>query len=282
MTRFVLIMLLWLMTGPVKLVKHYTYPYGSGREAFSSEGMDQGSGGLYSFAVSPDGQQVFIPDAISRNIKIINLQDGKISVLNLPCPYDDIFIDSLWHIYFLSSGEQMIYVHSKQGNQLSHYPIPSSVMDDKFIIQGNRAFVHTQQGLWDIQSHKYAGQYYEAQINKSHLDLFLVKQSNPIQLLSVNIMSIGADQVYTYPAVEYIGRIGQYYVFYTYGLVFDSHPAQILLFDKEGNLIQHIAEPDDIFMTKHTCLTRHNWLYQVLFTQRGVEIFVYRFNVHQD
>ncbi len=273
MSRLGLLLLLLIPWKALVPEVHYTLPYGEGKNQYSSAGIESMNN---TFSISPDGESIVIPDPRKQALLLIPVKDGQATSVPMPCSYDDIFIDSLWHIYFLSSGERIIYLYNRSGQLLDKYQFPETDMAGKFIIYGKNAYLKTQGGLWNIITRQYATEYIDCEVKDSRLDLFVVKDNNPHTILSVDLQNLGAKELYPYPGIEYIGRIGQYFIFDSYGIVFDNAPSQILVIDSKGQLVQHIARPDDVYFSQHQALISLGRLYQTLFTPKGIDIYVYR------
>ncbi len=275
MLRITAIIMLWVFSQFLRPVAHYNYPYGQARDRFNDQGLEEGEGGLYSFAVLAQKNLLLIPDATAQNIKIIDLANGRVSLLNIACPYDDIFVDKDWKIYFLSSAESMIYVYDKGGHELDSYFLPAAAQSDRLQIIDGKPLIQTDKGMWNIQTRKFETEYYDCELEGMHMDLFLVKNQEPQQLLSIDLQHLGAEEVYPYPGVEYLGRMGDSFLFQTYGVVFDQKPSQVLVIDSKGHLIQNITCPGDTFFSKRMSLVMNDTLYQVFFTPDGVQVYVY-------
>ena len=276
MNKLLIFLILFITRQFLVPVAHYTISMGPKTEQYGGDCIE---GLPNTFAISPDSRYIIIPDARKNNIKLVYTKDGTLTLLNIPFPYNDIYVDSLWQIYFYSFFNKLIYIYSTQGKKLDSFPIPPvKDYDLELTIQQDKPLLRTDRGMWNILTRKFETQYYEADINDNHLDFFLVKDGEPNYIFSTMLQSLDADSIYKHPEINYIGQLAEHYVFYTYDVFYNGIAYQLLIMDKKGNLIQHIPltqNPDYELVNHRTAIIKDNKLFTLAMTF-SVDITIYK------
>ncbi len=182
-------------------VLHKTYSYGKTPSSF---GLIKGNTepiGPYSFAVGDPENNIYIPDPVNGNIKIVSSTTGYINkIIHFTGYFDDIRVDKDGRIYLLDRTGQRIIQLDGSGKTVNEYQLDYKTVKNPCKLTLKNADIYIKNllsaSLYDLKTKSSIPSPYEAGIHKNRLDIFYHKPDGTImQIASVEINGIVSAEI---------------------------------------------------------------------------------------
>lgn len=258
-------------------VLHKTFHYGKGPEHFGIRGIKKGEPvGPYSFAIGGPLRNIYIPDPINGDIKVVSMSGTIEDRIPFEGYFDDIRVDERGNIYILDRMGERIIVLSEKGNTKQEYSLS---YDDvkypcKLKLKNNDIYIKSvNQILQNALTKSSELPLYEVSLKDDNLDIFKHENSTIKQIVSLKIKDI--------VSAEFLGtdRNNNIYIQAEVKKELSGVNLIVLKFDSNGHLQGRYRIPHNdyfVWTSRLLDIDEDGNIYQVLPAKDRLEINIWK------
>ncbi len=259
-------------------VLHRSFPYGKAPSTFGLKKAEEIEPvGPYSFAIGGPNNDIYIPDPVNGNIKIISSTTGDvIQTVNFSGYFDDIRVDKTGKIYILDRTGARIIEIDKSGKSLKIDKLDYEIVKNpcKLVVNQQGLFIKNLTTMYNPKTKSTGSPTYEAGIHNEHLDLFYHKPDGTIkQIAQLKINGIVSAEVLG------VDKGGNLYVQIEVKKPSQGVYLKVLKFKENGTLVGNYTIPKNdyfVWTARLLDIDENGEIYQVLPGEDHIEINIWK------